>query len=145
MKKTILLIGILLGAMMILTACTGNNGDDAAEPGIPTGDPNIVEAGDTISVEYAGFLSNGEMFDTSEGRAPLTFIAGAGMMIPGFDAAVLGMELGEEKTVEIPSELAYGEHGSMNQQTGEYVIPPNEDITFDIKVVDIQKAEIPAE
>lgn len=126
---------------MILTACTGNNDDDAVDPGLPTGDPNIVEVGDTISVEYTGYLSNGEVFDSSEGGLPLTFIAGAGMMIPGFDDAVLGMELNGEKTVDIPSYLAYGEHGATDPQTGEYIIPPNEDITFDIKVIEIQKAE----
>jgi len=136
-------MGILIGAMMLLVACGGDSGDESTPDSV--GAANVVEVGDTVSVEYEGRLSNGEVFDSSAGRAPLTFVAGAGMMIPGFDAAVLGMELNEEKTADIPAAEAYGEQGAMDHQTGEYIIPPNEDITFDIKVVGIQKAETPAE
>jgi len=136
-------MGILIGAMMLLVACGGDSGDESTPDSV--GAANVVEVGDTVSVEYEGRLSNGEVFDSSAGRAPLTFVVGAGMMIPGFDAAVLGMELNEEKTADIPAAEAYGEQGAMDPQTGEYIIPPNEDITFDIKVVGIQKAETPAE
>ncbi len=68
-----------------------------------------VESGDTIKVEYIGkFPDTGEVFDKSEGRGPLEFTVGAGQMIKGFDAGVLGMKLNEEKTVTIPPEDAYG-------------------------------------
>ena len=131
---------------MLLVACGGDSGDNGDESTPDSvGAANVVEVGDTVSVEYEGRLSNGEVFDSSAERAPMTFTAGVGEMIPGFDAAVLGMELNEEKTVDIPSELAYGEQGFMDLQTGEYIIPPNEDIAFDIKVVNIQKTEAPAE
>ena len=156
MKKTVLLVGILLGAMMILTACNGddydanaNGAEDAPEivEGVPEAPPtpemyapDYVEAGDMVSVEYEGRLSNGDVFDSSAGRAPLTFIAGVGQMIPGFDAAVLGMALNEEKTVTIPADEAYGAAGVADPMNpDEYIIPPNEDITFDIKIVDIQR------
>ncbi|MCL2526251.1 MAG: FKBP-type peptidyl-prolyl cis-trans isomerase [Coriobacteriia bacterium] len=143
MKKTVLIVGVLLGAMMMLTACSGTT-DETTATDAAAGAADIVEAGDTVSVEYTGRLSDGTEFDSSAGGPPLTFVAGAGMMIPGFDNAVVGMKLGEEKTVEIPSAEAYGEQGAQNPQTGEYIIPPNEDITFDIKVVDIQKADTAA-
>ncbi|MCL2437802.1 MAG: FKBP-type peptidyl-prolyl cis-trans isomerase [Coriobacteriia bacterium] len=130
MKKTVLLLGILLGAILMLTACNGN-GDDGAL---------VVEPGDTIAVEYTGRLSDGEVFDTSEGREPLVFQAGAGMMIPGFDDAVMGMEIGEEKTVEIPADQAYGDQGVPGPD-GEYIIPPNSDITFDIEIVSIDRPD----
>ena len=69
----------------------------------------VVASGDSIKVEYVGkFPDTGEVFDKSEGRGPLEFVAGAGQMIKGFDAAVLGMKLNEEKTVVIPPEDAYG-------------------------------------
>ncbi len=67
-----------------------------------------VTAGDRVSVGYTGRLQNGTVFDSSVGRAPLEFEAGAGQMIKGFDAAVLGMHEGEEKTVTLPPEDAYG-------------------------------------
>ena len=133
MKKTVLLIGILLGVVMIFAACSGDDADDSA------GSAEVVEAGDTVSVEYEGRLANGEVFDSSENGPALTFIAGSGMMIPGFDNAVLGMKLGEKKTEEIPPELAYGEAGIPGAVEGEYIIPPNETITFDIEVVKIEK------
>jgi FKBP-type peptidyl-prolyl cis-trans isomerase 2 len=68
-----------------------------------------VEKGDKIKVEYIGkFPDSGEVFDKSEGRGPLEFTVGAGQMIKGFDAAVVGMKLNQEKTVTIPPEDAYG-------------------------------------
>ena len=72
----------------------------------------IVENGDKVKVEYKGtFPDTGEVFDKSEGRGPLEFEAGAGQMIKGFDAAVIGMKLNEEKTVTIAPENAYGKAG----------------------------------
>jgi len=69
----------------------------------------VVENGDTVKVEYVGkYPESGEVFDKSEGRGPLEFVAGAGQMIVGFDKAVIGMKLNEEKTVTIPPEDAYG-------------------------------------
>lgn len=65
--------------------------------------------GDTVKVHYTGTLSSGEEFDSSREREPLEFELGAGMVIPGFDAAVLELEPGESITVTIPAEEAYGE------------------------------------
>ncbi|WP_022665585.1 FKBP-type peptidyl-prolyl cis-trans isomerase [Desulfospira joergensenii] len=67
-----------------------------------------IKSGDTIAVDYTGKLENGDIFDSSEGREPLTFTVGAGMLIPGFDTAVVGMKKGESKTVTIPPEQGYG-------------------------------------
>ncbi|HLC76570.1 MAG TPA: peptidylprolyl isomerase [archaeon] len=67
-----------------------------------------IEAGDQIAVEYTGKLQDGTVFDSSAGRAPLEFTAGAGQMIKGFDTAVIGMKQGEKKTVTLPPEEAYG-------------------------------------
>lgn len=69
----------------------------------------VVEKNDTIEVEYTGKFENGEVFDTSKGRGPLKFKVGSGTLIPGFENACVGMKLGEEKTVLIKPEDAYGE------------------------------------
>jgi FKBP-type peptidyl-prolyl cis-trans isomerase 2 len=64
--------------------------------------------GDTVQVHYTGKLKDGTVFDSSVGREPLEFKLGAGQMIPGFEKAVLGMKVGEKKTVTIPVNEAYG-------------------------------------
>ena len=71
-----------------------------------------VKKGDRVKVHYTGKLEDGSVFDSSIGKDPLEFTAGAGQMIKGFDSAVIGMEVGEEKEVKIPPEEAYGVSGS---------------------------------
>lgn len=67
-----------------------------------------VKSGDKIKVHYHGKLTNGETFDSSEGRDPLEFEVGSGMVIKGFDDGVTGMSVGEKKTINIPFMDAYG-------------------------------------
>ncbi|WP_369328342.1 FKBP-type peptidyl-prolyl cis-trans isomerase [Danxiaibacter flavus] len=67
-----------------------------------------VKQGDKVRVHYHGKLTDGTTFDSSEGREPLEFEVGSGMVIPGFDNGVLGMSVGDKRTVEIPAEEAYG-------------------------------------
>ncbi len=68
-----------------------------------------VKTGDKVNVHYHGKLTDGTTFDSSEGRAPLSFTAGAGQVIVGFDNAVIGMNIGDKKTVNIPVAEAYGD------------------------------------
>jgi FKBP-type peptidyl-prolyl cis-trans isomerase 2 len=68
----------------------------------------MVKNGDTVRVHYTGKFSDGKVFDSSLEREPLQFTLGTGSMIPGFEKAVNGMELGETKTVTIPAGEAYG-------------------------------------
>jgi peptidylprolyl isomerase len=67
-----------------------------------------VSSGDTVRVHYRGTLADGSVFDSSEGREPLEFVAGAGQVIPGFENALLGLEPGSSVTVTIDPEDAYG-------------------------------------
>jgi peptidylprolyl isomerase len=69
----------------------------------------MIEDGKKVSIHYTGTLNDGTQFDSSAGRDPLEFETGAGMVIPGFDAAVRDMEVGGKKTVTLPSKEAYGE------------------------------------
>ena len=69
-----------------------------------------AQTGDTVNVHYTGTLADGSVFDSSRGREPLQFTVGSGGVIPGFDAAVAGMTVGEEKKVTIPADQAYGPH-----------------------------------
>lgn len=67
-----------------------------------------AEAGNKVKVHYTGTFDDGEVFDTSKEAEPLEFEIGAGQVIPGFDQAVSGMEVGEVKKVRIPEADAYG-------------------------------------
>lgn len=69
-----------------------------------------VKDGDTVKVHYTGTLTDeGTVFDSSQDREPLEFTLGEGKLIPGFEKAVVGMEEGDETTVEIESGDAYGQ------------------------------------
>ena len=70
---------------------------------------NQVKENNTVKVNYTGKLSDGQIFDTSEGREPLEFTLGQGQLIPGFEKGVLDMKLNEKKTIIIPKEEAYGD------------------------------------
>ncbi|MEO8108403.1 MAG: peptidylprolyl isomerase [Ginsengibacter sp.] len=68
-----------------------------------------AKKGDLVKVHYTGKLTSGDQFDSSEGCNPLEFKVGAGQMIPGFDQAIPGMNIGEKKTITIAPADAYGE------------------------------------
>lgn len=69
-----------------------------------------AKEGDTVSLHYKGSFEDGTVFDSSETHGALKFAIGRGMLIPGFEEAVLGMKLGETKTVTILPEKGYGLH-----------------------------------
>lgn len=68
-----------------------------------------VKQGDKVKVHYHGKLNDGTTFDSSEGRDPLEFEVGSGAVIPGFDNGVMGMSVGDKKTINIPADEAYGQ------------------------------------
>jgi len=65
--------------------------------------------GDVVRVHYTGTLDDETQFDSSAGRDPLEFTVGAGMVIPGFDEMVRGMQPGDTRTTRIPADQAYGD------------------------------------
>lgn len=74
-----------------------------------------IKNGDSVSVNYTGKLEDGTVFDTSiqEGRTPLTAKLGQGQLIKGFESGLIGMSVGEKKTVEIEPSEAYGQINEM--------------------------------
>ena len=63
-----------------------------------------IKNGDTVSVHYVGTLNDGSEFDRSREGNPLSFKVGSGQVIPGFDKAVMGHEVGDAFTVTIPAD-----------------------------------------
>ena len=87
-----------------------------------------VKQGDTVHVHYTGTLEDGAVFDSSDGRDPLSFTIGSGQVIPGFEEAIIGMTLNEKKNVKIPVDQAYG---ARNEEL--VLTIPNDQIPPDIK------------
>jgi FKBP-type peptidyl-prolyl cis-trans isomerase SlpA len=67
-----------------------------------------VKENNTVKVHYTGKLSDGQVFDSSEGKEPLEFTLGQGRLIPGFEKGLINMKLNEKKTITIASDEAYG-------------------------------------
>jgi len=107
MKKYI--VSLLLIAILLASGCGGSSEPSATATPTQIGETIVqAESGDTVRVHYNGRLEDGTEFDSSVGREPLQFTLGEGSMIPGFEKAVIGMSLGQSKTVEIPADEAYG-------------------------------------
>ncbi len=128
MAKTFLFCAIALSLVLAFAGCASQQaGGQQNKTGsgivkINETGPVGAAKGDIVQVDYIGRLENGTVFDTSiaaeakkaglplrEKYDFLEFTVGAGQMIAGFDSAVVGMKEGEEKTVKLPPEQAYGE------------------------------------
>jgi len=90
-----------------------------------------VHSGQIVTVEYTGWLSNGQEFDSSRtaGRQPFAFPLGQQQVIPGFEQGVMGMHIGGKRRLEIPPALGYGPQGVPP------TIPPSATLVFDVEVV----------
>ena len=94
------------------------------------GDGPRPQTGNTVTVHYTGRLTDGQIFDSSVGRAPFTFQVGTGQVIKGWDQMVGEMRKGEKRKVLLPPDMAYGSRGAGP-------IPPNSWLVFEIEVLDI--------
>lgn len=101
--------------------------DEAAGTGV------AARQGDTLTVNYTGKLQDGTVFDTSLGRAPISFTLGTGQVIPGLEQGLVGVQAGGKRLLIIPSSLAYG-----SQDYGP--IPANSTLIFEIEVLSIEPA-----
>jgi peptidylprolyl isomerase len=100
---------------------------------IQVGEGPSPEAGQEITVQYTGWLTDGTKFDSSIDRGqPATFVIGMGQVIPGWDEGVASMKVGGKRQLVIPAELAYGADGAGG------VIPPNATLIFEIELVDVK-------
>ena len=103
----------------------------------PANNAQQCKSGDVVTVHYTGWLNNdgqpGTLFDSSHKRnQPFQFIVGYGMVIPGWEEAIMDMKVGEKRRVYIPSRLGYGANGAGA------VIPPHADLIFDVEIINTQ-------
>jgi peptidylprolyl isomerase len=96
-----------------------------------SGDP--VKSGDCLQVKYMGSLAkDGKVFDQNFDKPVLLkFKLGGGQVIQGWDEGLVGMKVGGERRIVIPSDQAYGDKGTGSS------IPPNSDLVFDVLLVKV--------
>src|ERR1700722_10214406 len=91
----------------------------------------VAAAGQHVSVDYTGWLTNGKKFDSSVGTGrPYEFKLGNGEVIKGWDEGIVGMKVGGKRQLRIPADLAYGSKGFST------LIPPDSTLVFDVRLVD---------
>jgi peptidylprolyl isomerase len=103
----------------------------------------VAKTGDTVAVNYTGMLADGTVFDSNVDPKlghvqPFVFTIGAGQVIPGWEKGIVGMKVGEKKTLVIPPADAYGSK-DVKDSSGKVIIPANSTLTFEVELLGIKQ------
>ena len=136
----LLIVLLVVGGLVYLTI--NKAGTPAGEEPVNTqnnmdNNAQVAKSGDVVSMNYTGKLESGVVFDSNVDPKfnhvqPFEFTLGAGQVIKGWDKGIVGMKVGEKKTLTISPEDAYGAGGIPG------VIPPNSTLLFDVELLSIK-------
>jgi FKBP-type peptidyl-prolyl cis-trans isomerase len=135
------LLGLVKGVCLLVLGCSENNADEkfvTTESGLKyvdlrKGTGEEAKKGDFVFVHYTGWLKNGDQFDSSRDRkTPFSFRLGNDEVIKGWDEGGVGMKVGGQRKLIIPSDLAYGKKGRRG-------IPPDAELTFEIELLQVRR------
>jgi FKBP-type peptidyl-prolyl cis-trans isomerase FkpA len=128
---------IVISALLTLAACGGDSTTGPSDSGTVTIEELVVGTGATavvgnsVTVHYTGMFTNGTVFDSSVGKAPIQFQLGSNQVISGFSQGIVGMKVGGKRRITIPPSLAYGSAGRPP------TIPGNATLVFEVDLVSI--------
>ncbi len=135
---SIIVLALIAVGTFALGVFPGNKSNTTTPEGLKIEDLTVgsgqeAKSGDTVSVNYTGWLSDGTKFDSSLDRGQAyDFVLGNGNVIQGWDQGVAGMKVGGKRRLTIPPDLAYGANGYPP------VIPPNATLTFEVELMAIK-------
>jgi FKBP-type peptidyl-prolyl cis-trans isomerase FkpA len=136
MKKFLLVLAAAVLVVVIPMAASAKEKkmkDGLVIDDVKVGTGAEAKAGQTVTVHYTGWLTNGKKFDSSKDRnEPFTFHLGAGEVIKGWDEGVQGMKVGGVRMLTIPPSLGYGAQGAGG------VIPPNATLKFEVELLGVK-------
>lgn len=125
-RKIALALGLFASTATFATA------EDLQITDLVVGTGAEAKAGDTVTVHYTGWLTDGKKFDSSVDRGdPFVFPLGAGRVIRGWDEGVAGMKVGGKRELVIPPHMGYGSRGAGG------VIPPNATLKFEVELLGV--------
>lgn len=130
MRKLLSLLALLIFSSPALTTPANAQGLRAQDLQVGTGAE--AKPGQTVTVHYTGWLTNGQKFDSSVDRGkPFSFRLGAGQVIQGWDSGVAGMKVGGKRKLTIPPALGYG-----NRSIGP--IPAGSTLIFEVELLGVR-------